>query len=340
MKPCRSFPALLTWLRRARTSSTRPTGLNCTSFFRSWSFPLRLGWLTHRSFIKGIAYQGRMRLVFYPFSSFPVFVSSADSAPASVTAGENESYVDPLTDPAGCKRDIPYLKELDTNVVRVYAIKPDEDHSECMQMLADAGIYLIADLSQPSQSINRANPQWNNELYTRYTSVIDALANYTNVLGFFAGNEVSNDIHNTNASAFVKAAVRDMKKYISDKGYRKIGVGYAANDDEEIRQQIREYFDCGTDDERIDFFGLNIYEWCGDSSFQQSGYAARTKDFSTYNVPAFFSEYGCNTVQPRKFTDVPVLFGPEMTGVWSGGIVYMYFQEQNDYGTEISHFLI
>jgi len=217
-------------------------------------------------------------------------------------------------------------------VIRVYALNPQQDHSECMSMLADAGIYVIADLSSPGTSINRDTPAWTDDLYTRYTSVIDVMANYTNTLGFFAGNEVSNNSTNTDASAFVKAAVRDMKAYIKQKQYRTIGIGYATNDDADIRVNLADYFDCGDSTDSIDFWGYNIYSWCGDSSYTESGYDQRTAEFSSYNVPVFFAEYGCNTVQPRQFTEVQALFGSQMTPVWSGGIVYMYFQEANDFG--------
>ena len=264
-------------------------------------------------------------------------MGSEDVSSNGTTSG-GDDYTDPLTIPANCKRDIPLLQQLYTNVIRVYAINPKGDRTECMQMLNDAGIYVIADLSAPvdGQSINRNTPAWNDDLYTRYTSVIDVMANYTNVLGFFAGNEVSDATNNTAASAFVKAAVRDMKSYIKQKNYRTIGVGYATNDNANIRTDLAAYFNCGNQDDAIDFWGYNIYSWCGKSTYQQSGYADRVKEFSTYNVPSFFAEYGCNTQGTRIFQEVESLYGTEMTEVFSGGIVYMYFQEANEYGEFLS----
>lgn len=247
-------------------------------------------------------------------------------------AGSNDSFVDPLADADACKRDIPYMEAVDTNVIRVYALDVTADHTECMQLLQDAGIYVIADLSQPDESINRNDPQWNLDLFERYTSVVDKFHNYTNILGFFAGNEVTNKVSNTDASAFVKAAIRDTKAYIKAKGYRTIPVGYSANDDSDIRVSLAEYFACGDEDEAADFFGMNMYEWCGSSSYKASGYQSATEDYKNLGIPIFFSEYGCNEVSPRKFQEVGTLFGDQMTEVWSGGIVYMYFQEENDYG--------
>jgi hypothetical protein len=266
----------------------------------------------------------------------PLTPLSEDFSSNGSTTGNNQ-YTDPLADGAACSRDVPLMQALGLNTIRTYAIDPTQDHSSCMQTLQNAGIYVISDLSAPGASINRDTPQWDDDLYTRYTSVIDNLQQYTNVLGFFAGNEVSNNASNTDASAFVKAAVRDMKAYIKQKGYRTIGVGYATNDNADIRTNLADYFDCGSSSDSIDFWGYNIYSWCGNSSYTESGYNLRTEEFSTYNVPAFFAEYGCNTVQPRTFSEVLALYGNEMTPVWSGGIVYEWFQEANDFGTVLDN---
>jgi hypothetical protein len=269
-------------------------------------------------YIKGVAYQSG--------------IGNAGSG----TESNNTAYNDPLADTAACQRDIPYLQQLGANTIRTYAIDPTRDHSTCMSLLDAAGIYVISDLGQPNLSINREDPAWTTDLYDRYTAVVDSLAPYNNVIGFFAGNEVTNNLSYTEASAFVKAAVRDTKAYIKSKGYHSMGVGYAADDDASVRAQVAAYFNCGDVADQIDFWGYNIYEWCGESNYVESGYADRTAEFEGYSVPAFFAEYGCNTqgggAAGRMFTEVGALYGENMTGVFSGGIVYEYFEEANDYG--------
>lgn len=239
-----------------------------------------------------------------------------------------------MADATACKRDIPIMQELRTNVIRTYYINATADHSECMELLQEAGIYVISDLSSTSVAIDRNDPEWNVALYDHYTAVIDELSQYNNTIGFFAGNEIANSVATTDGMAYAKAAVRDMKKYIKEMGYRAMGVGYATADVSAIRTDLANYLDCEAKDEIIDFYGYNIYSWCGDSTYAESGYKARTEEFANYTVPIFFSEYGCNTASVRTFTEVAALYGDNMTPVWSGGIVYMYFQESNDYGKQ------
>lgn len=205
-----------------------------------------------------------------------------------------------------------------------------------MKLLNDNNIYVISDLGQPQISIDRSDPQWNTDLYTHYQQVVDSLQKYSNVVGFFAGNEVTNASDTSNASAYVKAAVRDTKAYIKSKKYRSsLGVGYAENDDPSVRDQIASFFNCGSADESIDFLGYNIYEWCAPSNFEESGYNRVLESFQNYSIPVFFAEYGCNKnggAASRTFQETPNTYVANMTDTLSGGIVYEYFQEANDFG--------
>lgn len=63
----------------------------------------------------------------------------------------------------------------------------------------------------------------------------------------------------------------------------------------------------------------------------QSGYNVLVQQFGNTSIPVFFSEYGCNKVEPRTFTNVPVLYGDQMS-VLSGGLVYEYSEDTNNYG--------
>ncbi|TPR10641.1 hypothetical protein CAN33_0035355 [Aspergillus niger] len=247
--------------------------------------------------------------------------------------GGSSKLADPIADADGCKRDIEKFKELGLNTIRVYSVDNSKDHDECMNALADAGIYLVLDVNTPKYSLNRADPAPSyNDVYLQYIfATVDKFASYKNTLAFFSGNEVINDGPSSKAAPYVKAVTRDLRQYIRSRNYREIPVGYSAADIDTNRLQMAEYMNCGTDDERSDFFAFNDYSWCDPSSFTTSGWDQKVKNFTGYGLPLFLSEYGCNT-NKREFEEVSALYDTKMTGVYSGGLVYEYSQESSNYG--------
>ena len=272
-------------------------------------------------FMKGIAYQPAMTV-----------------EEVSLLKPDDARFIDPLADETTCKRDIPLLAKLGVNVIRVYQIDVRKNHDFCMKQLAKNGIYVLADLSEPDLSVVREHPKFTTELFNRYIEVINVMSQYSNTLGYFAGNEVTNDRTTTLAAAFVKASVRDIKNYMAKAVHdgkipRVVPVGYSTNDDPDVRLELMNYFICNsTPEESIDFYGVNIYEWCGYSSYVSSGYKERTEEHKNFPIPLFMSEFGCNAYRPRPFTEIEAIFSPVMSDVWSGGLVYMYFEEENQYG--------
>src|SRR5258708_22593322 len=90
---------------------------------------------------------------------------------------EPTTFIDPLANGTACQRDLPYLKQLGVNTVRVYSVNAALNHDTCMQALSGAGIYVmyvtaasptrtrsliyILDLTLPVHvSIDRPSPSW------------------------------------------------------------------------------------------------------------------------------------------------------------------------------------
>lgn len=247
--------------------------------------------------------------------------------------GGSSSLSDPIADAAGCKRDIQKFKALGLNTIRVYSVDNSQNHDECMNALADAGIYLVLDVNTPKYSLNRADPAPSyNDVYLQYIfATVDMFAQYDNTLAFFSGNEVINNGPSSSAAPYVKAVTRDLRSYLRAQNLRQVPVGYSAADIDTNRLQMAEYMNCGTPDERSDFFAFNDYSWCDPSSFQISGWDQKVKTFTGYGLPLFLSEYGCNT-NTRKFEEVSALYSTKMTPVYSGGLVYEYSEAANNYG--------
>jgi hypothetical protein len=201
--------------------------------------------------------------------------------------GGSSGETDPLADPEVCLRDIEHFQELGVNTVRIYMVDNSKDHSECMQALADAGIYLILDANTPDYSINRKNPypSYNTAYLQNIFATIDVFIQYDNLLGFFSGNEVINEEPGTVGSApYVKAVTRDMRNYIKARNYRPAPVGYSAADVADNRMQTAHYFNCGSEEVRSDFFAFNDYSWCS-SDFKTAGWDIKVKNFTGYGLP-------------------------------------------------------
>ncbi|KAF9478693.1 glycoside hydrolase family 72 protein [Pholiota conissans] len=275
---------------------------------------------SNRFYIKGIAYQEQGAVV-----------ASTDNP-----FGEPSTFIDPLALGSACQRDLPFLQQLGVNTIRVYSVNSSLNHDACMNLFSQAGIYTIIDLALPlNGSIDRTSPSWSTNILDQYTNTIDAFSKYDNVLAFNVGNEVvvSNA---TQVAPYVKAAARDIRAYLTSKGSSAL-VGYAAiNGASDFRGSLANYLSCdlagnNADTTAIDLYGLNDYEWCGDSTFQAS-YAATTSAFANYNVVAYFSEFGCITSPPRLWTEAIALFSSDMNTVWSGGVAFSYFPAESVQG--------
>jgi 1,3-beta-glucanosyltransferase GAS5 len=243
---------------------------------------------------------------------------------------------DPLLNIANLRRDIENFKKLGINTIRVYTIDNSKNHDEAMEMLDEAGIYLALDANTPKYSLNRADRaslhmSYNDVYLQSVFATIDGFAKYNNLLLFFSANEVINDRNNTMAAPYIKAVTRDMKQYISNRHDRLIPVGYSSADVAENIESQALYFNCGTDDERSDFFAFNDYSWCDPSSFTISGWDKKVETYKDFSIPLFLSEFGCNTNR-RDWNEIASLYSTNMTGVYSGGLVYEYTVEANGYG--------
>ena len=130
---------------------------------------------------------------------------------------------------------------------------------------------------------------------------------------------------------YIKATTRDIKNYQRAQGLRRVPIGYSAADIQDNRMQQAHYFNCGQDNTRSDFFAFNDYSWCN-TDFETADWDEKVANFTDYGVPIFLSEFGCRTNGERVFGEIESLMHSNMTSVYSGGLMYEYSLESNEYG--------
>ncbi|KAK7961581.1 glycolipid anchored surface protein [Apiospora aurea] len=270
----------------------------------------------------------------------------------SAFKSDGNDKFDPLSRPDQCRRDAAVIQSLGANVIRVYNLHADLNHDECVTVFNNAGIYLMLDVNSPvvNTHINKENAKstYHHGYLENIFKVVEAFKGYSNVIAFFAGNEVIDDKKQARDNPpYIRAVTRDLKQYIKKHSDRFIAVGYAATDTRSASGAGKDsvvdlwnYLGCSIEGEeddmsRADFFAVNIYSWCGDATFEESGYPELVKDFEKTSLPIFWSEHGCNEPvgSPRPFNEIAAMYGrDDMVKTFAGGIVFEYTQEDNKFG--------
>ncbi|KAF2677041.1 carbohydrate-binding module family 43 protein [Lentithecium fluviatile CBS 122367] len=237
--------------------------------------------------------------------------------------------VDALADGPTCERDLPFFQDLNINVLRIYYINPTLDHSACMKLLSDAGIYVVADVTGAAYDIDAYNPRWHEGLLNSYTQVVDSLASFTNLLALSVGGFMSDEDQLT----FVKAATRDVKQHIREKGLREIPIGWVSITWGRTTDTIAEYKEAlefvTCTEERADFFGLLMV------SGRDTEPCPRAEDvdhfarsFQDSTIPVFSSDTGCwveaQEKDNRTYGYMSEFFKNNATESLSGAIVMTF----------------
>jgi 1,3-beta-glucanosyltransferase GAS5 len=245
-------------------------------------------------------------------------------------------------------RDIEFFKQLNVNVVGLYAVEPGKDHNGFMCALQAANIYVIVGLSADCENcaIDKATLPptcYSPELKRRGQFIISEFKRFDNVLAFSAGNEVSlNSVSELSNAPCQKQFIRDMRAFIAscNSTIRPIPVGLAFADN--LRDNNSLYYGCrsNTSDtlENAEYIGINAYQHCNGNSDVLLGYEKLLSDFSNYSLPmpAIISEFGCldgsfptidGYAAQRNFLDVDALFTQRYRNQFAGGLVFEYSTE-------------
>ncbi|KAI7780112.1 hypothetical protein LA080_000031 [Diaporthe eres] len=249
-----------------------------------------------------------------------------------------EGPIDPLVDDRldDLKRDIALFKELGLNTLFIYHIDSSRSHNAAMQLLAEAGIYVLISLPTSSctsddSGTTTAFRPYNSQLLEDCFATIDSMAQYPNTLGIIVANGAMSTIYSTSLAPMIKTVIRDVKKYMATAteitGQRQLPIGYSASTGRLILRTTFDYFTAGKEDETVDFFCYANFNWCGQSTLHISGYKQELKTFDNAHIPVFFSQYGCNlgACGKRIFQETSAIYSSAMTRVFSGGIAYEFY---------------
>ncbi|KAF2475933.1 uncharacterized protein BDR25DRAFT_278699 [Lindgomyces ingoldianus] len=254
-----------------------------------------------------------------------------------IIRGVGYRYVDPSkNDPLAnihewCGRDVPKLQNISTNVLLVDGVAPNTDHAGCMELLADAGIYVLVNLIPYDPDPSQYN--YDMTVYNDSMKLIANMAKFTNTLGFYTPAMKMFD-DSLPAYPLSKALIRDARQYISSNGFRNIPIGMTIESGitrgEDYVDNALDFASCG--DVRSDFLALHL----GNDTCPPSSWINRQAElFADASMPVFLTSTACNNKFNANDTanyPLETLYRNNVTTSLAGGIFYEYFATLQDPG--------
>ncbi|KAJ7225908.1 Glucanosyltransferase-domain-containing protein, partial [Mycena pura] len=238
--------------------------------------------------------------------------------------------IDPLGDSAGCARDLPFLKQLGVNAIRVYSVDSSLNHDDCMGNFSAAGIYtmqVIVLLWAAMSLLESAFPTTTTRCGTAMVSTQSGICRQHRP---FPHNRPGR-------TTSARASRGPQRAPLPNRASTRATQESRTTRDASFLMPLANYLSCdpsgsNSASSTIDLFGLNNYEWCGDAP--STTYNGINGDFAGYNVAAYFSEFGSETCNPgvRVWTETSTLFSSPMTDIWSGGLAFSYFPAMSTAG--------
>jgi 1,3-beta-glucanosyltransferase GAS4 len=198
------------------------------------------------------------------------------------------------------------------NTVLVQNLNPEVNYSSCMEKLRAAGIYILAGLNAPHQSIWERR-RWDRELQARFRGLIESLKVYPNLLGFFITGS-------RETLPFVRAAIRDLKPHLWH-GSRKLPIGYfSVNHNMDSSQNLN----CGHEASSIDFLILGGVD-CNTETNVGKWMEKITETYIEYSTPIIFSGDECSPRIQSNIESIRLMNNRSITNVLSGVVMFSYF---------------
>jgi 1,3-beta-glucanosyltransferase GAS1 len=216
------------------------------------------------------------------------------------------------------------MRDAGINTIRVGALLPDRDHDGCMEVFANRGIYVWIEglyITSPQFTVYQEDG-WVIKVFDHIATIIDEFAVHNNTLAIAAPTEVAESLNSTRPIfTYTKAAIRDMKKYMSERGYRQIPIAFSSDNETPDQPAVADYLECGEPENALEVLGLDTTKtvYCSQTSRITELYEPLFDQFRDTSIPIIFTDVGCFFNQTSDtWVNIDSILGPTLSSVFSG----------------------